>query len=41
MSLKHCSSGVGRMEYIGVYWGYIRDNGKDNGNYYISIGGYA
>ena len=24
--------------YIGLYWGYIGDNGKENGNYYSIIG---
>ena len=22
----------------GLYWGFYRDNGKENGNYYIIIG---
>ena len=24
------------MGYIGVYKGYIEDNGKENGNYYVT-----
>ena len=24
--------------YTGFYWGYIGDNGKENGNYYIIMG---
>ena len=27
-----------RMETTIVYWGYIGDNGKQNGNYYSILG---
>ena len=27
-----------KMETTIVYWGYLRDNGKENGNYYSIIG---
>ena len=26
-----------KMETTIVYWGYIRDNGKENGNYYNGL----
>ena len=26
--------------YIGLYWGYMGDNGKENGNYYNGLYGW-
>ena len=25
---------------LGLYWGYMGDNGKENGNYYSILGSY-
>ena len=27
----------GYIGIIGVYWGFYRDNGKENGNYYLGF----
>ena len=28
---------IGVIYILGLYWGYIGDNGKENGNYYLGF----